>query len=447
MSLSLIPPRDSNTSSTRISAANSLFWMNGTPLSPEAPCLFRPRSCLETGVRVSCAFDLEHYRELLEAAKAGGYRFAFFDREPRVGRADPAPRRRPLARRRAADGRGRARGRRAAATYFLMTRSGFYNLALAEGERGDRAPARARAPRRHSRGLAATSTSTGASIRWSRGTTRTRSTCGEPVEGLVNVMEAPWLTDVYRSDSNQHWRQGCPHEELAAGAFEWLQLLTHPEIWAYPGATMRESMLVVARRRARAAARAARRRPDRPVVRDLTVLLSASGSPGTAALRARSARTASARCGSSPPTWPSLASAATSATRSTLVPAGSDPASPTRCSRSARGERRRGAPAVVLRPRGARRARRTLRGHRRARRHARTRSTARTTRPRRTRCSSGSACRRRRSAASPGPQRSAAAARELGYPDVDGLLQAGLLVGLARLPRSSIRSADRPSSC
>ena len=66
----------------------------------------------------------------------------------------------------------------------------------------------------------------------------------EPVEGLVNVMEAPWA-DVYRSDSNQHWRQGCPHEELRAGAFERLQLLTHPEIWAYPGETMRETMLAM----------------------------------------------------------------------------------------------------------------------------------------------------------------------------------------------------------
>jgi hypothetical protein len=34
----------------------------------------------------------------------------------------------------------------------------------------------------------------------------------EPVEELVNVMEAPWA-DVYRSDSNRHWRQGCPHED------------------------------------------------------------------------------------------------------------------------------------------------------------------------------------------------------------------------------------------
>ena len=29
---------------------------------------------------------------------------------------------------------------------------------------------------------------------------------------------------------------------LAAGEFEWLQLLTHPEIWVYDGQTMRETM-------------------------------------------------------------------------------------------------------------------------------------------------------------------------------------------------------------
>ena len=64
-----------------------------------------------------------------------------------------------------------------------------------------------------------------------------------PIEGAVNVMEAPFFDpDHYRSDSNQHWRHGCPHKELERGAFEWLQLLTHPEIWAFGGATMRESM-------------------------------------------------------------------------------------------------------------------------------------------------------------------------------------------------------------
>jgi hypothetical protein len=65
----------------------------------------------------------------------------------------------------------------------------------------------------------------------------------EPVVGAVNVMEPPYFTrGRYRSDSNQHWRSGCPHDELRSGAFEWLQLLTHPEIWAYDGTTMGETM-------------------------------------------------------------------------------------------------------------------------------------------------------------------------------------------------------------
>ena len=49
-------------------------------------------------------------------------------------------------------------------------------------------------------------------------------------------MQEGWFDPpTYRSDSNQRWRFGCPHEELRAGAFPWLQLLTHPEIWVYPG--------------------------------------------------------------------------------------------------------------------------------------------------------------------------------------------------------------------
>jgi hypothetical protein len=64
-----------------------------------------------------------------------------------------------------------------------------------------------------------------------------------PIEGAVNVMGAPFFDpDHYRSDSNQRWRHGCPHEELSRGEFEWLQLLTHPEIWAFDGATMRATM-------------------------------------------------------------------------------------------------------------------------------------------------------------------------------------------------------------
>jgi len=64
-----------------------------------------------------------------------------------------------------------------------------------------------------------------------------------PIDGAVNVMTAPWFDpEHYRSDSNAHWRHGCPHDELAHGGFEWLQLLTHPEIWAYDGATMGDTM-------------------------------------------------------------------------------------------------------------------------------------------------------------------------------------------------------------
>src|SRR5439155_3204747 len=64
-----------------------------------------------------------------------------------------------------------------------------------------------------------------------------------PVDGATNVMGDEFFDpDHYRSDSNQHWRHGCPHGQLERGAFEWLHLLTHPEIWAYDGETMGESM-------------------------------------------------------------------------------------------------------------------------------------------------------------------------------------------------------------
>ena len=56
-------------------------------------------------------------------------------------------------------------------------------------------------------------------------------------------MSAPWFDSArYRSDSNQHWRSGDPTEALARGDFDWLQLLTHPEIWVFEGETMRRSM-------------------------------------------------------------------------------------------------------------------------------------------------------------------------------------------------------------
>jgi hypothetical protein len=189
---------------------------------------------------VSCEFDLAHYRELLRAAKAGGYRFAFFERGPEPGTLllrhdvdlslDAAL---AVAELEAEAG--------ATATYFLMTRSEFYNLNAPSGED---AIERLRGLG-HRVGLHAVWPDVDRDERfdsvlaWHNPDPEYMR---EPVEGFVNVMEAPWA-DVYRSDSNQHWRQGCPHEELAAGTFERLQLLTHPEIWAYPGSSMRETML------------------------------------------------------------------------------------------------------------------------------------------------------------------------------------------------------------
>jgi hypothetical protein len=191
---------------------------------------------------MSCSFDLTHYAEILEAAKAGGYRFAFFDTPPEPGTVilrhdvdlslDAALR---LAEVEADAG--------AAATYFLMTRSEFYNL---DSQSGEDAVDRLRRLG-HRVGLHAVWPYVDRDDRfdpvlaWHNPDPEYMR---DPVEELVNVMEAPWA-DVYRSDSNQHWRQGCPHEELAAGAFERLQLLTHPEIWVYPGETMRETMLAM----------------------------------------------------------------------------------------------------------------------------------------------------------------------------------------------------------
>jgi hypothetical protein len=196
----------------------------------------------EAGAGATCQFDFAHYRELLEAAQAGGYRFAHFDRPPKPGDVllrhdvdislDAALR---LAELEAEAG--------ATATYFLMTRSEFYDLGSADGAQ---ALERLRAFG-HRVGLHAVWPHVDHDERfdpvlaWHNPDPEYMRA---PVEGLVNVMQSPW-GDVYRSDSNQRWRQGCPHEELRRGSFERLQLLTHPEIWAYPGETMRETMLAM----------------------------------------------------------------------------------------------------------------------------------------------------------------------------------------------------------
>ena len=191
-----------------------------------------------------CGFDLGHYRELLDAAKAGGYRFAFFDHEPAAGDVllrhdvdlslDAAVR---LAELEAEAG--------ARATYFLMTRSVFYNLASPEGEQ---ALARLR-ELGHRVGLHAVQPHLDLDDRFDRVVAWHNPEpeyMSSPIEGAANAMEPRFFSPAtYRSDSNARWRSGCPHEALAAGELEWLQLLTHPEIWVFPGATMRETMLAM----------------------------------------------------------------------------------------------------------------------------------------------------------------------------------------------------------
>jgi hypothetical protein len=190
---------------------------------------------------VSCGFDLAHYEELLESAREGGYRFAHFGAAPRRGdlflrhdvdlSLDAALR---MAAVEAATG--------ASATYFLMTESVFYNLASPEGvaaidrlrELGHRIGLHAVYPRAPLDGRFE------AVVAWHNPDPEYMSA---PLDGAVNVMEERYFSpETYRSDSNQRWRSGCPHDDLRRGAFPWLQLLVHPEIWAYPGATMGQTM-------------------------------------------------------------------------------------------------------------------------------------------------------------------------------------------------------------
>jgi hypothetical protein len=190
---------------------------------------------------MNCAFDLAHYRELVRAAQLGGYRFAGFDRAPQAGdlilRHDvdlSLESALTVAEVEAEEG--------AWSTWFLMTRSVFYNLASSEGERviarlrelGHRVAHHAVYPHVDLDGRF------DPVVAWHNPDAEFMSA---EIPGAVNVMSETFFDpEHYRSDSNQQWRHGCPHEQLAAGDFEWLQLLTHPEIWAFDGATMGASM-------------------------------------------------------------------------------------------------------------------------------------------------------------------------------------------------------------
>ena len=190
---------------------------------------------------MSCSFELEHYREILEAARAGGYRFAYFGNDPERGdlflRHDV-----DLSLEAALVMAEVEAELEAQATYLLMTESVFYNLASAEGVS---AIARLR-ELGHAVGLHAVRPNVTLDerfdpvISWHNPRPEYIS---EEIPGAINTYgERYFSPQTYRSDSNQHWRAGCPHEELRAGAFPWLQILVHPAIWAYPGATMGQTM-------------------------------------------------------------------------------------------------------------------------------------------------------------------------------------------------------------
>ena len=190
---------------------------------------------------MTCGFQLPHYRELVEAAQEGGYRFTTFEERPRDGdlflRHDvdlDLPAALEMAELEADAG--------ARATYFLMTESVFYNLASSEGAA---TVARLR-ELGHAVGLHAVYPDVTLDDRFDSVVSWHNpdpDVMTEPISGVTNAYAEPWFApENYRSDSNQRWRNGCPHEELHAGAFSWLQLLTHPEIWVYPGETMGETM-------------------------------------------------------------------------------------------------------------------------------------------------------------------------------------------------------------
>ena len=190
---------------------------------------------------MSCSFDLIHYRELLEAAQAGGYRFTRFGEGPEPGdlflrhdidlSLDAALR---MAEVEAELG--------VQATYLLMTESVFYNLGSTEGVAAIERLRRLG----HPVGLHAVHPNVILDERFDSVISWHNPSAGHmsaEIPGAVNVYgERYFSPQTYRSDSNQHWRSGCPHEELRAGAFPWLQILVHPAIWVYEGSTMDQTM-------------------------------------------------------------------------------------------------------------------------------------------------------------------------------------------------------------
>ncbi len=166
---------------------------------------------------MSCGFDLGHYGEIVAAARAGGYRFAHFEGAPADGSVilrhdvdlslDAAVRMAEV-----------EHDAGASATYFLMTESVFYNLESSEGvaaidrlrELGHRVALHAVYPN------APRDDRFDPVVAWHNPDPEYMR--APLADGRINVMQEPWFDPTtYRSDSNQHWRSGCPHDDLRAG--------------------------------------------------------------------------------------------------------------------------------------------------------------------------------------------------------------------------------------
>ena len=174
---------------------------------------------------MSCRLSLEHFRELLTTARAAGYDWASFDRHPRRGdlflRHDVR-----LSLEAALELARIEHELGVRATYLVMTESAFYNLDSHVGHYAQRQLRQWG----HAVGLHAVHPRAELDDRFDKVVSWHNpepSYEREPVFGAVNVAADPYGEHVL-SD-----RDGCPHEAVATGEAEWLQIVVHPELWVY----------------------------------------------------------------------------------------------------------------------------------------------------------------------------------------------------------------------
>jgi len=174
---------------------------------------------------MSCRLDLDHYRQLLGAARGAGYDWASFDRHPRQGdlflRHDIR-----LSLEAALDLARVEHELGVRSTYLLMTESAFYNLDSHVGHYAQRQLRQWG----HSVGLHAVHPRVELDNRFDKVVSWHNpdpSYEREPIFGAQNVAADPF---------GQHLlddRDGCPHEVIEAGREDWLQVAVHPELWVY----------------------------------------------------------------------------------------------------------------------------------------------------------------------------------------------------------------------